>query len=67
MQGKDLDLSIVISPKAIYELIRRDLHFLSVAKLLRLSIYQLYLMTMCIPGSTLVMNGGAKTSDHFSN
>ena len=39
MQGKDLDLSIVISPNEIFEPIRRNLHFISVAKLLRLSIY----------------------------
>ena len=38
MQCKELDLSIVISPKEIFESIRRNLHFISVVKLLRLSI-----------------------------
>ena len=33
------DLSIVISPKEIFESIRRNLHYISVAKLLHLSIY----------------------------
>ena len=37
MQGKGLDLSIVISPKEIFESLRRNLNFISVAKLLRLS------------------------------
>ena len=38
MRGKELDLSVVISPNEIFEPIRRNLHFISVAKLLRLSI-----------------------------
>ena len=42
MQGKELDMSTVISPKEIFGSICRNLHFISVAKLLRLSIYQHY-------------------------
>ena len=38
MQRKEHDLSIVISPKEIFVSIRRNLHHISVAKLLRLSI-----------------------------
>ena len=36
--GKELDLSIVISPKEGFESIRKKMHFISVAELLRLSI-----------------------------
>ena len=40
MQGKELDLSIVTSPKEISQSIRRNLHFIRVAKLLHLSILE---------------------------
>ena len=36
---QDKELNIVISPKENFESIRRNLHFLGVAKLLRLSIF----------------------------
>ena len=41
MQGKELDLSIVISGKEMFQSIRRNLHCISVAKRLRLSIHEL--------------------------
>ena len=40
MQGKGLDLSIIISLKEIFDSIRRNMHLISVAKPLRLSIKQ---------------------------
>ena len=42
MQGKELDLSIIISPKEISQSIGRKLHFIGVAKLLHLSILYCY-------------------------
>ena len=58
MQGKELN--IVISPKENFESIRRNLHFLSVAKLLRLSIFLSVSGLYCgsTPLSTILVMSG---------
>ena len=52
--GKELDLSIVIPPKEIFLPIRRNLHFKSVAKLLRLSIFAYNCVTCDLAHCTVI-------------